>query len=96
MKTKYIVKLTSQFKKDYKLALKRKKDLSKLQYVIEKLANGEKLDEKYYEHSLTGNWRGYRECHIEPDWLLVYFIKEDVLVLSLARIGKHEEVFEKL
>lgn len=95
MSEKYIVKLTSQFKKDYKLAIKRNMDVSKLQTIIRKIANGEMLEEKCCDHALTGNWKGYRECHVEPDWLLVYFIKEDVLVLSLVRTGTHSDLFEK-
>lgn len=95
MKTKYIIKTTSQFKKDYKLAIKRNLDLSKLQSVVKKLANGEKLDEKYCDHALVGNLKGHRECHVEPNWLLVYFIKEDVLVLTLTRTGSHSDLFEK-
>lgn len=94
MKTKYIIKTTSQFKKDYKLAIKRNMDLSKLKAVIKKLANGEKLDEKYCDHALIGNLKGHRECHIEPNWLLVYFVKEDVLVLTLTRTGSHSDLFE--
>lgn len=93
--TKYEVKLTSQFKKDYKAAVKRNCDMAHLQTVITKLANGEKLEEKYYDHQLTGQWKGYRECHIEPDWLLVYLIKKDVLVLTLVRTGTHSELFGK-
>ena len=66
---KYDLQFTSQFKKDLKLAKKQNKDLGKLFEVIDILANGETLDAKYKDHSLTGNYRGNRECHIEPDWL---------------------------
>lgn len=94
-KTKYEVKPTTQFKKDYKAAIKRNCDMEQLQKVIIKLANGEQLDERYCDHPLSGQWKGHRECHIEPDWLLVYLIKKDVLVLSLARTGTHSDLFGK-
>ena len=90
---KYDVKFTKQFKKDLKLAKKQQRDLDKLFNVIEKLASGEALNEKYRDHSLTGKYKGVRECHVEPDWLLVYEIKEDVLVLMLYRTGTHSEPF---
>ena len=75
---KYDLQFTSQFKKDLKLAKKQNKDLGKLFEVIDILANGETLDAKYKDHSLTGNYRGTRECHVEPDWLLIYEIRGDV------------------
>ena len=84
---KYTVKWTTKFKKDYKLALKRNLDIKKLQNIVEKLAN--------YDHPLGGNWAGHRECHIEPDWLLVYFYEKDVLVLTLARTETHSDLFGK-
>ena len=92
---KYDLQFTSQFKKDLKLAKKQNKDLGKLFEVIDILANGETLDAKYKDHSLTGNYRGTRECHVEPDWLLIYEIRGDVLVLMLYRLGSHSELFEK-
>lgn len=61
--------------------------------VIEILANGGKLDAKYRDHDLSGNYKGTRECHIEPDWLLIYEIKEDILVLMLSRTGTHSDLF---
>lgn len=84
---KYEVKFTTQFKKDLKLAKKQNKDIEKLFAVVELLANGEKLDFKYKDHDLSGNYKGTRECHIEPDWLLVYEYQNDVLVLMLYRLG---------
>ena len=92
---KYNLQFTSQFKKDLKLAKKQNKDLGKLFEVIDILANGETLDAKYKDHSLTGNYRGTRECHIEPDWLLIFEIRGDVLVLMLYRLGSHSELFKK-
>ena len=91
---KYDVQFTSQFKKDLKLAKKQHKNLDKLFSVINTLANGETLNAKYNDHDLMGNYKGTRECHIEPDWLLVYEIKDDVLVLMLYRLGTHSELFQ--
>lgn len=90
---KYTVKSTNQFKKDYKQAMKQNKKIKLLDEIITLLTNGEILSEKYKDHELKGNWKGYRECHISPDWLLVYFIDNDVLVLTLTRLGSHSELF---
>lgn len=94
-KTKYIVKPTSQFKRDYKLAMKRGLKISLLEEVVVHLALGESLPDKNRDHPLTGNWSGHRECHIQPDWLLIYRIEDDVLVLTLARTGSHSDLFNK-
>lgn len=91
---KYEVKFTSQFKKDLKLAKKQNKDLDKLFDVVNILADGGTLDAKYRDHDLSGDYKGTRECHIEPDWLLVYEIKDEVLVLMLYRLGTHSELFK--
>lgn len=90
---KYEIQKTSQFKKDFKAALKRNCDIEKLQTVVTMLANGEELPEVYLDHSLRGNYKGYRECHVEPDWLLVYKITEEVLILTLYRTGTHSDLF---
>ena len=90
---KYSIEFTTRFKKDLKLAKKQNKNLDKMFEVIEILANGGKLDAKYRDHDLSGNFRGTRECHIEPDWLLIYEIKEDILVLMLSRTGTHSDLF---
>ena len=92
---RYEVKFTTQFKKDLKLAKKQGKDLDKLLEVIELLADGRELDAKYFDHDLMGKYKGTRECHIEPDWLLVYEIRNKVLVLILYRTGTHSELFRK-
>ncbi len=89
----YEVKFTSQFKKDLKLAKKQNKNLDEMFDVVEKLANDIPLEEKYRDHALTGNYISYRECHIEPDWLLVYKKDAGVLVLLLYRLGCHSELF---
>ena len=75
---------TTQFKKDYKLALKRHLNIDLLDDIIRALSRGETLPEKNKDHALSGDWIGHRECHIQPDWLLVYRIEDDVLVLTLA------------
>ena len=90
---RYRVKFTNQFKRDLKLAEKQGKDTERLFRVVERLANGETLEPKYRDHDLTGNYKGCRECHIAPDWLLVYGVVEDVLVLMLYRTGSHSELF---
>ena len=94
-KTKYTVKTTSQFKKDFKLAMKRGLNIDLLEIVIATLALGEPLPDKNKDHALTGNWIGHRECHILPDWLLIYHIEEEVLILTLARSGTHSDLFGK-
>ena len=94
-KTKYIVKPTAQFKKDFKLAMKRSMKIELLEEVIAMLAMGETLPDKHKDHALTGNWVGHRECHILPDWLLIYRIEDEVLVLTLARTGTHSDLFGK-
>ena len=93
--TKYIVKPTTQFRKDYKLAVKRGLKIDLLKDIIAALAMGEKLPEKNKDHALTGNWVGHLECHILPDWLLIYRIEDEVLVLTLARTGSHSDLFGK-
>lgn len=92
---KYTVKFTSKFKKDYKLAIKRGYPIKLLEEAVSILANGKALPEKYVDHTLSGNWVAYRECHIQGDWLLVYRIEDDVLVLTLARTGTHSDLFGK-
>lgn len=87
------MKYDVQFKKDLKLAKKQHKNLDKLFEVINILVDGGTLDIKYRDHDLTGKYKGARECHIEPDWLLVYEIQGGVLVLMLYRLGTHSELF---
>lgn len=92
---KYDIQFTNQFKKDLKLAKKQNKNLVKLFEVINILANGGTLDAKYRDYDLIGNYKGTRECHIESDWLLIYEIQNNVLVLMLYRLGTHSELFKK-
>lgn len=84
----YKIIITTQFKKDYKLAQKRNMNLDCLKNAIVKLISGVKLPT---DHALSGNWKGYRECHILPDWLLIYTTKNDVIVL--VRTGTHSDLF---
>ena len=87
------VKFSNRFKNDLKLAKKQNKNIDKLFFIIEKLANLEKLDDKYRDHSLVGKYKGFRECHIEPDWLLIYYVENNTLTLVLARLGSHSDLF---
>jgi len=91
--TKHEVKPTSKFRKDYKLMEKRGLPMHLLDEIIISLAGGVPLPERNRDHELTGNWVGHRECHILPDWLLIYRIDNDVLVLSLTRTGSHSDLF---
>lgn len=86
---------TSRFKKDYKLAMKRHLNIDLLDDIIRTLSRGESLPEQNKDHALTGDWVGHRECHIQPDWLRIYRIEDDVLVLTLARTGTHSDLFGK-
>lgn len=84
---------TKQFKKDLKrIAKDSKKDLNKLNKIVNILAEQKQLPIEYRDHQLKGNLKNYRECHIEPDWLLMYQVKENILVLSLVRTGSHSEL----
>lgn len=89
----YKITATNQFKKDYKKAKKRGFNIKKLEFIVDVLSKGKELEPKYKDHSLIGNYIGYRECHIEPDWLLIYKIQQDMLVLVLARTGSHSDLF---
>lgn len=94
-KQKYSIAWSSQFKKDYKRSMKRHLDIGLLDDIIRKLANGESLPPENKDHPLSGNWIGYRECHIQPDWLLIYKLDDNVLVLALTRTGSHSDLFGK-
>lgn len=84
---------TAKFKKDYKLAVKRNLNISLLDDIIRALARCETLPARFKDHALEGEWADYRECHIQPDWLLVYKIENGVLVLTLSRTGSHSDIF---
>lgn len=89
----YIVKPSGRFKKDLKVIAKRGYDIDLLTNAIKLLAAGATLPERYQDHALTGNWTNYRECHITPDWLLIYKIDKDILILTLTRTGSHSDLF---
>ena len=92
---KYTLKPTTQFKRDLKKAQKQNKNLDLLNKVLQQLADGITHQKKNRDHALTGNYAGCRECHIQPDWLLIYEIAEDTLFLYLTRTGSHNELFER-
>jgi len=95
---KYKVKWTSRFKKDYKLAIKRGNNIALLDDVIRLIAKGDqqqKLIDEYDDHELGGDWKGHRELHVQPDWLLIYYLENDILVLTLSRTGTHSDLFKK-
>ncbi|WP_281681252.1 type II toxin-antitoxin system YafQ family toxin [Synergistes jonesii] len=83
---------TTQFKKDYKLAIKRHLNIELLDDIIRSLSRGETLPEKNRDHAMTGNYAGYRECHVQSDWLLIYRVDGNVLTLTLTRTGTHSDV----
>lgn len=85
--------VTNQFKKDLKRIRKQGKDLNLLENVLQLLLEEQVLDIKYRDHSLTGNYIGFRECHIQPDWLLVYMINHEKLILTASRTGSHSDLF---
>lgn len=89
----YKIVATGRFKKDLKLANKRGYNLSLLSEVVDMLASGEPLPPKYKDHSIIGNYAGCRECHITPDWLLIYEIEEEEIILYLTRTGTHSDLF---
>ena len=91
----YKIVYTNRMKKDAKLMKKRGKDMEKLVYILSLLASGDPLPAQYKEQSLTGSLHDFRECHIEPDWLLMYQIYEDILILSATATGSHADLFGK-
>ena len=93
MKTILELELSSQFKRDLKKAKKQRKALVKLDEIIELLQYQKTLPKKNRDHALTGDWKTYHECHIEPDWLLIYKIENQLELLRLMRLGSHSELF---
>jgi len=90
----YQVKFTSAYKKGYKLMKKRDMDISLLDDIVDKLRQGIPLEKKHLDHELKGNYAGFRECHIKPDWLLIYLIENDILTLTLVDTGTHSDLFK--
>ena len=91
----YQVKFTTAYKKAYKLMKKRGMDISLLDEVVDLQRQGRHLEERYRDHGLTGDLAGFRECHIKPDWLLIYLIENDILTLTLIDTGSHSDLFRK-
>ena len=91
----YQVKFTTAYKKAYKLMKKRGLDISLLDEVVDLLRQGRQLEERCRDHGLTGDLAGFRECHIKPDWLLIYLIENDILTLTLIDTGSHADLFKK-
>ena len=89
----YKIEYSNRMKRDVKAMKKRGKDMEKLINVLNLLATGQPLPATYRDHALTGNWKGTRECHIEPDWLLVYVLHKDVLVITATATGTHSDLF---
>ena len=89
----YNILPSNTFKKELKTMIKRGYDISLLDEVVNKLATGEELPERNRDHALTGNYKGCRECHIKPDWLLIYQIADEELILYLTRTGTHSDLF---
>lgn len=84
---------SNRFRKDLELAKKRNLDLAPLDEVVTKLANQEKLEPRYKDHALSGEYSQFRECHIKPDWLLIYHVDDEELELFLFRTGTHSDLF---
>ena len=91
---KYELVLTGKFKKGLKLARKRGLNIKLLDDIVEKLLNGIPLEEKHRDHELKGKYKGFRECHIQPDWLLIYLLENDILTLTLVDTGTHSDLFD--
>ena len=87
------IRWTNQFRKDYKKVQKSGLDINKLKDVIKQLSEQTPLPEHYKVHQLLGNYNGYRECHIQPDWLLIYYVDNENLILVLSRTGTHSDLF---
>ena len=88
-----VLKKTSQFKASFKLARKRELDITLLENIVNKPMKDEPLEEKNHNHELVGDFKGIWECHIQPDWLLIYLIEDDVLTLTLVDTGTHSDLF---
>lgn len=86
------LQISTKFRKDYKRIKKRGYNLSLLQDVLDKLCAKEPLESKYRDHALSGSYKGFRECHIQPDWLLIYMLEDDILTLTLVDTGTHTDL----
>lgn len=88
------IRRTMQFKKDLKRIIKQRKDLNLLEEIVQQLQKSLSLKPKHRDHLLIGEWNGYRKCHINPDWLLIYKVDEDLELLRLIRTGSHSDLFQ--
>lgn len=88
------IQTTNQFERDYKRIVKQCKDINKLITIMDMLSQQKLLDNRYRDHKLKGNYIGHRECHIEPDWLLVYKINQNEEIIIFVRTGSHADIFE--
>lgn len=91
----YEIFFSARFKKDFKRLKKQGRDVTKLSSVLQQLAAGKELPPSMHDHRLVGNYHGHRECHIEPDWLLIYRIDEGELILTATRTGSHADLLDK-
>jgi len=89
----YQPRLSTKFRRDIRLCKKQRKDMQLFKDIDALLTAGKPLPKKNKDHNLSGNWNGHRECHIEPDWLLIYRVNEDEMVVEYARTGSHSELF---
>ncbi len=87
------IRYSSRFKKDYKAIVKRRYDIFLLEEILNLLVQEKALPQKYLDHPLIGDYSGHRECHVTPDWLLIYKIEKDIMTLSLTRTGTHSDLF---
>ena len=86
---------TAKFRKDYKRIKKRGYDLSLLEDVLDQLLQEKTLEQKYRDHAVIGNYIGFRECHIQSDWLLIYAVSESELILTASRTGTHSDLYSE-
>ena len=84
---------TARFRKDVRLAVKRGKRVEKLTALVKLLCAGDPLPERYFDHALSGKYKGFCDCHIEPDWIVIYRIEQERLMLVLSRTGTHNDLF---
>jgi len=89
----YEILVTNKFKRDLRKCISQHKDIAKFTAIFELLETGMSLPDKNYDHNLSGNWDGHRECHIKPDWILIYRINENEKIIELVRMGSHSDLF---
>lgn len=87
------LKTTSKFRRDLKAIKRRGYELARLEEVLDRLLSGEPLPQRHMDHALSGGYEGFRECHIEPDWLLIYAVDNGMLILTASRTGTHSDLF---